>query len=79
VGFVKLIGKPVEKNTMKNDEKCQMKQKDFDWENKKCGDCGSSDIILHKAEGFNVIGFDVTGYTCHDCNKYFPFSDVKWK
>lgn len=65
-------GYKVIKSKMKQSE--VLSQKDI-----KCPICSSDKIALMKGNGEEIIGCDITGIICHDCEKIFEFSDVKYK
>lgn len=52
--------------------------KQFDLDNK-CCECGSRNILVHKGNGELINGYDLLGYTCHDCKCLYVFNDIKFK
>ncbi len=65
-------GYKVIKSKMKQSE--ILSQKDI-----KCPICNSNKIALMKGNGEEIIGCDIVGIICHDCEKIFEFSDIKYK
>ena len=65
-------GYKVIKSKMKQSE--VLSQKDI-----KCPICNSNKIALMKGNGEEIIGCDIIGIICHDCEKIFKFSDIKYK
>lgn len=44
-----------------------------------CPVCSSSNIIIQKGDGFNIIGNDEIALICNNCKKVYGFNDVKYK
>ena len=44
-----------------------------------CPVCCSSNIIIQKGDGFNIIGNDEIALICNNCKKVYGFNDVKYK
>ena len=65
-------GYKVIKSKMKQSE--VLSQKDI-----KCPICNSNKIALMKGNGEEIIGCDIIAIICHDCEKIFEFSDIKYK
>lgn len=60
--------------------KSKMKQSEvLSQKNIKCPICNSDKIALMKGDGEEIIGCDIIGIICHDCEKIFEFSDIKYK
>lgn len=47
--------------------------------NVQCHVCGSDNITFQKGNGELIIGDDLIGLVCHNCEKIYCFSDVKYK
>lgn len=45
----------------------------------KCPKCHSNRIDIMKGDGEEIIGCDIIAIICHDCEKIFEFSDIKYK
>ena len=44
-----------------------------------CPVCSSSNIIIQKGDGFNIIGNDEIALICNNCKKVYGFNEVKFK
>lgn len=45
----------------------------------RCPKCNSSQISIIKGDGERIIGCDIIGLICDDCEKVYEFKDVKYK
>lgn len=54
-------------------------KKDYSFKDSNCPKCKSNNITFEKGDGERILGNDITAIVCHDCEKIYKFTDIKYR